>query len=126
MFRSPGVDEPIVRLPREIAVCHHGIGLVRCPIGRGGGRNGGLFVVFLFPKFIGGLFEIAVIAGMTLAGTIPALYIRIGGAGRVLIVVAGVLLAFITLSPSLGDGKRPRSGLGACLLRLYIPQRFLD
>ena len=121
MIRSPGVDEPIVRLPREIAACHHGIGLVRCPIGRGGGPSGGLFVVFLFPKFIGGLFEIPVIAGMTLAGTIPTRYVRIGGAGRLLIVVPGVLVAFITLSPSFGDSKSPRGGLGACLLRLYIP-----
>ena len=121
MISSNGVDEPIVRFSREIAACHHGTGLVRCPIGRGGSRSGGLFVVFLFPQFIGGLFEIAVIAGMTLAGTIPTLYIRIGGVGRRLIIVPGVLVAFITLSPSFGDGKSPRGGLGASLLRLYIP-----
>ena len=121
MIRGHGVDEPIVRLPREIGKCHHGVGLVRCPIGRGGGRNGGLFVVFLFPKFIGGLFEIAVITGMTLAGTILTLYIRIGGVGRLLNVVPRVLVAFVTLSSSLGDSKSPRGGLEACLFRLYIP-----
>ena len=121
MIRSPGVDESIVRLPREIAAYHHGIGLVRCPIGRGGGRNGGLFVFFLFPKFISGLLEIAVIAGMTLAGTILTVYIGIGGAGRLVIVVPGVLVAFVTLFPAFGDGKSPRGGLGACLLRLYVP-----
>ena len=121
MIRSPRINEPIVRLPRAIAACHHGIGPVRFPIGPGGRRNGGLFVVFLFPKFIGGFFEVAVIAGLTLAGTIPTLYIRIGGAGRLPIVVPGILLAFITLSPYFGDGKSPRGGLGACLLRLYIP-----
>ena len=78
-------------------------------------------VVFLFPKFIGCLFEIAVIAGMTHVGTIPTLYIRIGGAGRPLIVVSGVLIAIVTLSPFPGDSKSPRGKLRAFLLRLYIP-----
>ena len=58
---------------------------------------------------------------MTLAGTVPTLYIRIGGAGRLLIVVPKSLVEFIMLSPSFGDGKSPGGGLGACLLHLYIP-----
>ena len=79
------------------------------------------FYCLSFSKFVSGLFEIAVIAGVTLAGTIPTLYIRIGGVGRLLVVISGVLVAFFMLSPSLGDGKGLRGRLGTCLLRLYIP-----
>ena len=92
----------------------------------GGGRGGGLFRVFLFSEFIGSPLEVAVVTGMTLAGTIPTLNIRIRGARRPLIAIVGGLVAFIVLSALLRDGECPRGGHRRGLFRLYVLKRNLD
>ena len=126
MIGGSGINEPIVGVSREAAACHHSVGVVSRLVRRGGGHGGGRFSVFLFSEFIGGLLEVAVVAGMTLASTIPTLDISIGGAGRPLIIVPGGLASFITLSALLGDGECPRSGHRRGLFRLYVAKRLLD
>ena len=93
---------------------------------RGSGPGHGLFCIFLFSEFIGGFLKVAVVTGMTLAGTIPTLDIRIRRAGRPLVVVPGGLAAFVTLSALLRDGECLRSRHRSSLFRLYIATRLLD
>ena len=126
MIGSSGFNELVVGVSREAAKCHHGVGIVGRLIRRGGGRGGGLFRVFLFSEFVGGLPKVAIFTGMTLAGTIPTLDIRIRGAGRPLIVVIRGLGSFVALSAPLRDCQCPRSGHRSRLFSLCIGKRLFD
>ena len=125
MIGSSGINEQIVGFSQEAAACHDSIGVISRLVRRGscGGR---LFLVFLFSEFIGGLLKVAVVMGMTLAGKIPTLDIRIRGAGRPLIIVVGGLAAFVALSTPLGHSKCLRRRHSCSLFRLYVAQRLLD
>ena len=125
MIGGSGINEAIFGVFREAVACHHSVGVVRRLVRRGGGRGGGLFRVFLFSEFIGGLLKVVVVAGMTLAGTIPTLDIGVREAGGPLIVPGG-LAALVTPSALLGDGECPRSGHRRGLLCLYIAKRLFD
>ena len=126
MIGGSGINEPIVAVSREAAVSDHSVGVVSRLVCRGGGCGSRLFRVFLFSEYMDSLLEVAVVAGMTLAGTIPTLDIRIRGAGRPLIIVPGGLAAFITLSSFLGDGECPQSGHRRGFFRLNIAKRLLN
>ena len=126
MIGDSGINKLIVRVSQEAAASHHGVGVVCRLVRRGGGRGGSLFPVFLFSEFIGGLLEVAIVTGMTLAGTIPTLYVRIRGAGRPLVSIVGGLAAFMALSALLRNSEYPRSGHPKGLLRLYVSKRLLD
>ena len=104
VISTPGVNEPVVGVSWVAAACHHSVGAVSRLIRIGGG---GLFLIFLFFEFIGALLEVAIVTGMSLAGTVPALDIRIRGVGRPRIVVVRGFVAFIALSALLRDGECP-------------------
>ena len=109
MVCSSRIDKPITVISWKAMASYEGMGWARGIIVRGGGV-GGEFLSFgiLFPKLVCDLLKVAIIAAMSLAGTIPALKVSgITGTLFILLSMAILGLAVFIFTVFLGYGKGP-------------------